>query len=70
MVTMYEVSVISLQGILEGSQESWKRSVDGLLDKRWKEGWEIMQIFCVGQNLEPARQNLLIIWGLRDRDRK
>jgi len=70
MVTMYEVSVISLQGILEGNQESWKRSVDTVLDKRWKEGWEAMQIFCVGQNLEPARQSLLIIWRLREREKK
>jgi hypothetical protein len=67
MVTMYEVSVISLQGILEGSQEVWKKSVDALLDKRWNEGWEIMQIFCVGQNLDSARQSLLIIWRLRQK---
>jgi len=65
MVTMYEVSIISLQGILEGSQEQWKKNVDALLDKRWNEGWEIMQMFCVGQNLDATRQNLLIIWRLR-----
>jgi len=65
MVTMYEVSIISLQGILEGSQEQWKKNVDAVLDKRWNEGWEIMQMFCVGQNLDATRQNLLIIWRLR-----
>ena len=65
MPTMYEVSVIPLQGILEGSQEMWKKNVDAVLDKRWNEGWEIMQIFCVGQNLQSDRQSLLIIWRLR-----
>jgi hypothetical protein len=67
MVTMYEVSIISLQGILEGNQEAWKKNVDALLDKRWKEGWEIMQTFSVGQNLDATRQNLLIIWRLREK---
>ncbi len=67
MVTMYEVSIISLQGILEGREEQWKKNVDAVLDKRWKEGWEIMQIFCVGQSLDTSRQNLLIIWRLREK---
>ena len=64
---MYEVSIISLQGILEGSQEQWKKSVDALLNKRWKEGWDILKIFVVGQDLEPARQSLLIVWRFRGR---
>jgi hypothetical protein len=64
---MYEVSVISLQGVLEGNQENWKKNVDALLTKRWKEGWEIMQVFIVGENLEPARQSLLIIWHFKGR---
>jgi hypothetical protein len=64
---MYEVSIISLQGILEGNQEQWKKSVDALLNKRWKEGWEIMKIFNVGENMEPSRQSLLIIWRFRPR---
>jgi len=64
---MYEVSIISLQGILEGREEQWKKNVDAVLDKRWKEGWEIMQIFCVGQSLDTSRQNLLIIWRLREK---
>jgi hypothetical protein len=62
---MYEVSVISLQGILEGNQELWKKNVDNVLTKRWNEGWEIMEMFCVGQNLESTRQSLLIVWRLR-----
>jgi hypothetical protein len=62
---MYEVSVISLQGILEGSEELWKKNVDKLLNRRWNEGWEIMQLFCVGQNLEVTRQSLLIVWRFR-----
>jgi len=62
---MYEISIISLQGILEGSQEQWKKNVDAVLTRRWKEGWEIMQVFCVGQNLEPSRQSLLIVWRFR-----
>lgn len=62
---MYEVSVISLQGILEGSQELWKKNVDNILNRRWNEGWEIMQMFCVGQNLDATRQTLLIVWRLR-----
>ena len=62
---MYEVSVVSLQGILEGSQEMWKKNVDALLNRRWHEGWEIMQVFCVGENLEATRQSLLIIWRFR-----
>jgi hypothetical protein len=64
---MYEVSIISLQGVLEGNQETWKKNVDAVLTKRWKEGWDITQIFCVGENLEPARQSLLIFWRFRGR---
>ncbi len=62
---MYEVSVIPLQGILEGNQELWKKNVDALLNRRWKEGWEIMQVFNVGENLDAERQSLLIIWRFR-----
>jgi hypothetical protein len=64
---MYEVSIISLQGVIEGNQEIWKKSVDAVLTKRWKEGWDIMQVFIVGENLEPARQSLLILWRFRGR---
>jgi len=64
---MYEVSIISLQGILEGNQEQWKKNVDALLNKRWREGWDIMQVFSVGQDQEPARQSLLIFWRFRAR---
>lgn len=64
---MYEVSIISLQGVIDGNQETWKKNVDAVLTKRWKEGWEIMQVFIVGQNMEPSRQSLLILWHFRGR---
>jgi hypothetical protein len=55
---MYDVHVVSLQGILEGSQETWKESVGPYLNRQADQGWDIAQMFPVGENL-------VIVWQLK-----
>jgi hypothetical protein len=68
---MYEVSVVSLQGILEesprGNREVWKQGVETFLNRQWEEGREILQMFCVGQGQDVMLQNLVIVWRLRSK---
>jgi hypothetical protein len=68
---MYEVTAVLLQGILEekpkGNKEVWEKSVEAFLNQRWEKGWEIAQMFPVGQGQDVMQQNLVIVWQSRDK---
>ncbi len=72
---MYEVSVVSLEGILEeipGSKgaETWEKSIEAFMNGRWEKGWEMVQMFGIGHKQDAVLQKLVVIWKLRARQVK
>jgi hypothetical protein len=48
---MYEVNVVSLEGIMEEKTELWKQSVGLFLNQQEARGWDMVQTLCVGEKL-------------------
>lgn len=52
---MYELSVVSLDGILRGKRDLWEKSVGSFLNEKESKGWDLIQMFRV-------EEDAVIVW--------